>query len=309
MNTIKSINLLTVLLLVVLINVSCSSPDVPAITETPPATVMKIALTLTPTLTPLPKTLLPATLTPSKTPLPPPATLTPLPTLTTADAKKLVRQLLADNAGCQLPCWWGITPGKTTWVEARHFLESFSIYVGETGGVSVPLPAPYSDATQMDHGYSIDRNGVVEFINIYNFNLAPNYYLPKFLETYGQPTEVWVRTYRQYEMGLHPFQIGLFYQDKGILIEYSTGHPLNEVDGKLQNCRLADMDSPFIYLWSPEKQNLSFDEAKQKFLELKWSPVPRPLLEATGMDVKTFYETFKNPETKVCLETDKNLWP
>jgi hypothetical protein len=234
-----------------------------------------------------------------------------LPTLTADEAKKLVQDLLENNAGCQLPCWWGITPGKTAWADARSFLESFSLYIreGEMGaGVQVPLPAPYSNATSMDHTYSV-KNGIVDTIRIFNFNLAPNYYLPKFLETYGQPTEVWIRTDRQSEMGLHPFLVDLFYRDKGILIEYSTGHPLNEVAGKLQNCRLADMTSPFIYLWSPEKQNLSFNEAKQKFLDVKWLPEPKPLLEATGMDVKTFYETFKNPDTDVCLETPKDMWP
>ena len=235
--------------------------------------------------------------------------LTPLPTLTTENAKKLVQDLLENNAGCQLPCWWGITPGETKWVEASHFLRSFSIRVGNTGGVSVPLPSPLGDATQMDHSYFIDDSGVVEFIRIYNFNLAPAYHLPNFLLRYGSPTEIWIRTYSKYEMGLHPYTVDLFYEDKGILVEYSTLEPPKEADGKLQNCLIGKMDSPFIYLWSPEKQPLSFDEAKRMFLDIKSLPEPKPLLEATGMDVETFYQTFKNSNTDTCLETDKSLWP
>lgn len=250
-----------------------------------------------------------ATVTASLTPIPSQISVTPLPTLTADEAKKHVRKLLENNAGCQLPCWWGITPGKTTWVEARHFLESFSIYVGETGGVSVPLPSPYSDATRMDHGYSIDDNGVVKFIKIYNFNLAPNYYLPKFLETYGQPTEIYIRTDRKAEMDIQPFLLDLYYQDKGILIEYSTGDPLKENGEKLLNCHLQEADSPFIYLWSPEKDKLSFDEAKQMFLDVTWLPEPKPLLDATGMTIESFYQIFKNPEPGICLETKKDLWP
>jgi hypothetical protein len=80
------------------------------------------------------------------------------------------------------------------------------------------------------------------------------------------------------------------------------------VGGKLQNC-LKGLDSPFIFLWSPEKQYLSFQDAKQKFLNTSSLPEPRPLLEATGMDLKTFYETYRKPETNIRLETDKNLWP
>lgn len=245
---------------------------------------------------------------PSPTPLLPQIIATPLPTLTSNDAKKLVKELLNDNAGCMLPCWWGITPGKTTWTEARSFLETFSLYVGENGGVRVPLPSPYSDATYMEHQYFI-KNGIVDNIRVFNFNLAPNYYFPKFLETYGQPEEVRIRTFAREEMGVQNFTVDLFYQDLGILVEYSTGEPLKDVDGKLQNCLLKEMDSPFIFLWSPNEQNLSFEEAKQKFLDTRNLPEPKPLFEATGMDVKNFYETFKNPETHVCLETPKSLWP
>jgi hypothetical protein len=232
----------------------------------------------------------------------------PEPTLTTVESKRLVRDLLENNAGCQLPCWWGITPGKTTWAEARSFLESFALYIGETGAVRVPLPAPYSNATYMDHGYSI-KNGIIDIIYIYNYNLAPNYYLPKFLEDYGQPSEIWIRTFSQAEIGQQNFAFDLFYMDKGILIEYGTETPIEDVvvDGKLQNC-LNNADSPFIYLWSPEKTKMSFQDAKQKFLDTRNLPEPKPLLEATGMDGKTFYETFKNPDTDICIETPKYLW-
>jgi hypothetical protein len=233
---------------------------------------------------------------------------TSLPVLSNDEAKKLVQELLVDNAGCRLPCWWGIAPGKTTWVEARHFLESFAVYIGETGGVRVPLPSPYSDATYMDHGYFIN-NGIVENIHIYNFNLAPNYYLPKFLENYGQPSEVWIQTFSQEEIGQWNFTFYLFYIERGILVEYGLATPIEDavVDRKLQNC-LKYAYSPFIYLWSPEQSKLSFQDAIQKFPYSLNTPEPMPLLDATGMDVKTFFETFKNPETNTCIETPKDLW-
>lgn len=230
------------------------------------------------------------------------------PTATIDESKKVVQDLLENNAGCQLPCWWGITPGKTTWAEARSFLESFALYIGETGGVRVPLPASYSNATYMEQWYFIN-NGIVEYIRIYNYSLAPNYYLPKFLEKYGQPSEIWIRTFSQEEIAQQNFAFDLFYMDKGILLEYGTETPIEDVvvDGKLQNC-LNNADSPFIYLWSPEKNNMSFQDAKQKFLDTTNLPEPKPLLEATGMDEKAFYETFKNTDTDICVETPEYLW-
>jgi hypothetical protein len=159
----------------------------------------------------------------------------------------------------------------------------------------------------MEHLYSV-KNGVVDYIRVYNFDLAPNYYLANFLETYGQPSEVWMRTRAKEEKGIQHFIVDVFYQELGILVEYSTGNPLKEVEGNLQNCLMKEMDSPFLHLWSPETQNLSFQEAK-KFIDTTNLPGPKPLVEAAGMDAKTFYETFKNPETDVCLETSKNIWP
>ncbi len=238
----------------------------------------------------------------------PTETAIPKETLIPEQAQKLVQELLENNNGCRLPCWWGITPGKTSWTEARSFLQSFAIYIGETGGVRVPLPSPYSNADYMEQEYFI-KDGIVDYIRIFNFNLAPKYFLPNFLKAYGQPSEIWIRTFAKEDLGIQNFVVDLFYQAKGILIEYSSGDPLTETDGKLQNCFIKNMDSPFIYLWSPEKQSLSFQEAKQKFLDTRNLPEPLPLETATGMDIKTFYETFKNPITKACIETPQNLWP
>lgn len=250
----------------------------------------------------------PIILTPSPLPLTSQTESTPLPTLSSDGAREMVKELLENNAGCRLPCWWGIIPGKTRWTDARSFLESFALYVGETGGVRVPLPTSYSDANYLEHGYFI-RNGIVEYIRVFNFNLAPNYYLPKFLETYGVPEEIYIRTFAQEEMGIQNFTVDLFYQNFGVLIEYSTGEPLREIDDKLQNCLIKTMNSPFIFLWSPDVLKLSFQDAKQKFLDITNLPEPKPLLEATGMNVDTFYETFKDPDTNGCLETPKELWP
>lgn len=239
---------------------------------------------------------------------------TPTKSSTYDEGQKLVRELLENNGGCKLPCWWGITPGKTTWMEASQILEKVSLFMSEPGSAEtfyvdlhVLPPYPYTFTKYMAHSYHVE-NGVVDYISVYNFDFAPNYFLPKLLESYGQPDEVWMRTFSKAERGIQNFTVDVFYQDLGILVEYSTGAPLKEIDGKLRNCWIKEMDSPFIHLWSPKIQKLSFQEAKT-FIDTVNLPEPQPLFEATGMDVETFYETFKNPDTDVCLETPKNLWP
>lgn len=230
------------------------------------------------------------------------------------ESQKLVQDLLENNAGCRLPCWWGIQPGKTTWNEARQILEKVSSYVtpkieGTTfynASAKVYPPYPNDPERYMETNYRVE-NGVVRYISVYNENLTPNYHLSKFLEHHGAPTEIWIRTFPREDMGFQHFLIDMFYQDLGVLVEYGTGHPLEEVNGNIRNCSINKMGSPFLHLWSPETDKLSFQEAKI-FIDTMSLPEPKTLLEATGMDAKTFFETFKNPETNVCIETPRELW-
>ena len=235
------------------------------------------------------------------------------PTVKADKSKRVVRDLLDNNSGCQLPCWWGITPGKTTWDEARQILDEVSLFIGGQqssddfyASVKAYLPYPDDFAPYMEQLYGVE-DGVVNYIRVYNFDLAPNYSLPSLLQSYGQPSEVGFEVISKEEREIQPFIVDVFYRELGILVEYSTVDPMKEVGENLQNCLISKMDSPFLHLWSVETQYLSFQEAK-KFIDTTNLPEPKSLLEATGMDAKSFYETFKNSETDACLETPKNLW-
>jgi hypothetical protein len=260
------------------------------------------------------KTLTEATSFPIKTitptPLTPP-TLTALPTLSATESVAQVMDLLKSNSGCRLPCWWGITPGVTTWNETLQFLSSFTYFLGfsydskEYQIAEFRIPSPLEGS--ITHWYLI-RGGIIDEIGVYNYDLAPSYYFHEFLNNYGQPSEIWLRTYQLESRGSQPFLIELFYPDQGIMVEYSGGK-METVGNILRNClNGTGFNFPSIYLWSPDKK-MSFEEAAKEFLDLKTLPAPQPLLEATGMSVQTFYQTFKDPDTTTCLETPANLWP
>ncbi len=68
-----------------------------------------------------PKTATP-TLAPSATSTRIPATPTDVPTLPVEDARQRLLDLLANNGNCQLPCLWGITPGESSYQDARSIL-------------------------------------------------------------------------------------------------------------------------------------------------------------------------------------------
>jgi hypothetical protein len=53
-------------------------------------------------------------------------TSTLFPTLPAEEMDETIQALIATNGGCFLPCWWGITPGVTSWDDANHFLLQFN---------------------------------------------------------------------------------------------------------------------------------------------------------------------------------------
>jgi hypothetical protein len=246
---------------------------------------------------------------------------TPQPTLPADEAKLYILDLLQNNGGCQLPCWWGITPGQTTWLEAQAFLQRFAIDISikdieenvRIAYVQIPSPFDVPYITYLNQEYGI-RNGIVETIQTYNYDITNEYNLPNVLQKYGQVDEVGISTAKYSDNpNNRPFSISLFYISKGILIEYvgykkvSGAGNVELEDDKIRACPQGGTYN-FLYIWSPNLE-LDFDKAAKKFLDIENQPFPIRLKEATGMDVKTFYETFRDPNTTICLETPKQLWP
>lgn len=239
---------------------------------------------------------------------------TPLPTLSPNDAYLRLQDILQNNANCRLPCWWGFTPGKTSWQDASRFLETFTTInqeeisnknpIGDYVYVYLPLPP---DKGTLNHTYVIKDNKIAE-ISAYVYDWSPFLFLNNVLAEQGPPDEAFIRTFRNsdYIDGSRLYEIILFYGKLGILLEYSGGR-LNTVGEKLQNC-FDDMKSPFIYIWSPDTPMTSA-EAINKYLDIVNLPYPIYLEKATGMDVVTFYETFEKSGNTTCLETPLELWP
>lgn len=243
-------------------------------------------------------------------------TPTPTPTLTDTELRQLALELLENNNGCQLPCWWGITPGQTTWDTAYELIRIFdriphrftvnSEYV--IYEPVIPLPSELFEYDEVGHIYSV-RNGIVESIEMpisrgeLPEGYLTQYALPAFLTTYGPPAEVWVSTYRAaFEYDDLPFFAVLFYPEQGIVASFNVNgfRQGDFVQGCLQ-------ERPVSYLvLLPSGLNMTFEQVvgdasafNREYLSLE---------EATGMEVMTFYETFKDSDNTTCLETPANLW-
>lgn len=270
------------------LNVSLASP---AESATPIPSAVRIAI---------------ATRTPAAT-----STVTPTraPTLAPGQAQAVVLELLRTNGNCELPCWWGLVPGQTTWDEALALLEPIASRIAEYGQPNVTpnraevffltLPKEVSSPyIQLDFAM---QSGVVERILVSGFEW-PDYQLPQLLSGYGQPNEVWIHTEGFTPEAYRLFGLVLLYTQRGVLVSYSTEGEL--AGSTIQGCFQGN---PSLWLWHGDR-SMTFTEAAELFSWDVQNVLYLPLSDATGMTVDMFYQSFKD-EQVVCLQTPKNLWP
>jgi hypothetical protein len=314
----KYTNLSKIVLGFVLFLAGCS---LPASSQSIPTTVqISATLKFTPTVTTLlivepteTATLLP-TKTPTQTAFPTRTasptitlTITPRPTLSTNQAQALILELLKTNGGCKLPCWWGITPGKTSWIDANEFLRTFA---------SKTIPFTIFQQTFYEVVFdnlpkSVSSGSVGAVIAVRDEtveSVAVDIYYPltEILSIYGQPDEVWVYVEGFTLIGHKPFfVISLFYASQGILAVYEGSAEAEKV---VQVCpyRIPSAEHRW-YLWNP-KQKITFKVAGTH-IPLEGKDY-RLLEDATGMNEQTFYEIYKDPaNTHQCFGVEDPNYP
>jgi hypothetical protein len=243
------------------------------------------------------------------------STWTPLPTLPTSEAADLVQDLLTKNSGCRLPCWWGITPGETSWQEAQQFLTTFATRIGQgQSGVIVEDGMTY-EVTNYSVTYRIKdvsegggvsfstRNGIISTIYVGTNSTLQSYQLYQLLSEYGIPEKVLINTYNNSPSDFLPFSLALFYSNYRILASFEFEA---KKEGKyLRGC--PQTIGPFLQLWRPDRIWTVQDIELAVSGPDSTNPL-RPLGEVTNMSIDDFYETFKNPENKSCIETPADFW-
>jgi len=292
--------LIAALLAAGLLLAACAQPPAPGPTL-PPAATRQPSATPQPTFTP----------TPTSTP-----TLTPMPTLPSDEAQALAMALLKDETDCHLPCWFGVTVGETTWPEANNLFKTFS-YLFEYSGSE---DDPGREFGEMDYFYitipvpkSMDFHGEVTQVFSVEDNIItsiwgrPGFILAHLLSTYGKPAEVWVRVNT---FGAPPFEVfmSLFYPEKNMLATFIRRDAPYARSGVISTCVDAFQEESYNFIldiWSSDhpKSWRSFQPFNS------WDTAPPPLEDAIGMDLDTFYETYKNPDVEPCFEFPDDVWP
>jgi hypothetical protein len=241
---------------------------------------------------------------------------------------------LANNGGCELPCWWGITPGVTLWEDAqKQFLDygesvtSWSWDADEWGmghktgllGRRESYPFDYV----VEHVF-YERDGIVSLIGAqghvpgwpaHEWSLSPRfaedwdrYTLDRVLDRFGKPSQVLLHYWGDFEA---PFGVAVLYEDRGVLVEYmglargeekEDGYGFDSVVLCPTKDRITDIN---VWLKSPEAETslsdvfVSFGGGHLGLLPYRSTP---SLEEATGMSLDTFYTTYVDSGADACLE-------
>ena len=290
------------MLITVFITVGCSPSlaDLYTVTSSPTYT---LSTTPSRTLTPI----LPAStqVSPTATPTPfpldtpiPTDTMPPLPTLLPEAAQNLTLELMMTNGGCELPCWWGLTPGETLRSDAFHFLQTFISFIpyeaksGNQLGYSFRYQLPGRDENNSNLSFWTSE-GIISQIHVGKTGMELKYQLDRLLDTLGKPEEIYFQHFWLGEVGKLELHLFLFFHTKGVLAYYLV--PTEVTEAIYRSC--FEGVGPELTLWTPNNEvETAVDILGERNLEELLS------IEEAGMTHESFYETFIDLENHPCLE-------
>jgi hypothetical protein len=219
-------------------------------------------------------------------------------------------EMLATNGGCELPCWWGITPGEASYRAVREFfsLQGVPLSFPRAWGFEVPHPERLFD-------YVIDaefgtEDGIVSSIIVDGFIFSGqtsqrfasdwrHYAWDQILTQYGPPSRVLFSIAPPMERDAPVgYSLALLYESLGVAIFYG-GPAQYDVNTSRACPNFDEVETIRLILVSARHSVVNV------ILELSASSTLGPSLEEmTGMSKEVFYETFKSAaDGSVCLES------
>lgn len=252
---------------------------------------------------------------------------TPVATLDPIELQNAIRELMEN---CKLPCWWGITPGQSTFEATMNVLGPFNVKEFQSGG-STPLDFdPFGTVINgIDFGLiSITffvRQSIVEQLSIEFIGGARSDGSPTLLKTYspssiitnyGMPSQILVglRSNPFEPASTWGYELWFVYELQGIKILYEGSYQLpTQGDNYITVCiGPATIDFVDIYL-RPTVEKLE-DLPLTKWgadLDLKIRTQKGDLLtweQSTGTSLADFAQIFSQPVNN-CFQSAVDLWP
>jgi hypothetical protein len=195
---------------------------------------------------------------------------------------------LGDSNTCELPCFLGITPGKTRWEDTKKL---FSPYISST---RIGLESKYGQFAaivlneknnDLEIRFQIDHDpSTVYYIEM--INETP---LHEFLSTLGLPNQVLLESGGVEGMG-SSFHLAIGYFKRGV-IAYLGGE-FQVLDGKATICSDQLNNIQFVVLWNPEDIRFIGDLARLYDSGIE---------SISNTTVKEFYNNYSEENSNFCF--------
>ena len=268
------------------------------------------------------ETTLPATKTSTPSPVfTSPPLWTPLPTFSSTGGEEILQTWIQGTFECLLPCWGGITPGVTSWQEARQIVEQLSgfsrVNVSENlscefGGCNGLAWSLYPNTVAEGFFYTKFPENIVHLIriNIQNegnaqkINLLRHIGLQEVFRWYGLPPIFLLNVETNLVEGRF-MELILVYPERQSIIKYVKRAEL--VDDKVVNCG-QDHQIEFVILDNQE-QLMSLDaianavETNDIHIDGRYKTVE----EATGITPNSLYDAI-SASSDFCISTPVEMW-
>jgi hypothetical protein len=252
--------------------------------------------------------------------------ITPIPTLLTDEQEIYIKEFLEGNTDCRLPCWWGITPGKTSWQESETLLRHLGAIIkqfqseagGDRYGVRL-LGLPELNLSFYDNGIP---NSKVDRIFVggnegggqdqREFEVFWESYSPKeVMSKYGVPSRILLYTMGTLgntDLGIHGYTLWIFYDLLGFMIRY---------DGTIS-------DLPTYHFCFELKEGVGDIHRISLTLQHPDNPLPLerddsilgsdssrsvPIQNATDISIEEFHRLFTQNDKTYCFDTPHDIWP
>lgn len=237
-------------------------------------------------------------------------------------------ELLNTNGGCDLPCWWGISPGQTLWSNAKQFLLSiganiysnyeFSKLVHSTPNFDEPVIKVSDNQPGYNDNriYFIEKDKIVEqvYINADGWTNPKIFqshwqsYMPRqILGKYGLPERIRVYTNSTSMGDRHSYDLWFIYDTKKFAIRYDGILQINNgnnfeicITKNGQEITQIELFTQAAHLVEPLEEMGGFTTAEYKnTLSIE---------DAAGIEVDKIYNLLSSDIQNACFTTPIDLW-
>lgn len=239
---------------------------------------------------------------------------TPISTVSASLANEMFTQWLSGTSECIFPCWGGVIPGDTSWVNATSQLKP----VLQNSGIPYKAECRFGKCNIWDWSFKLqdeksytgvffERNDKLFSISIsgdYDTSIS----LSNIFKTYGEPEQIFIEA-KSNSAGDPPILlISILHAHQKFLIRYMWW-------AKLQNDIISVCDQPASFqlgIVDLDENQWQSTELAEIGMQNKLSGTNlfggKPIADVSDMTVQSFYETIMESNPTTCITIPSKYW-